>query len=390
MPSNTSGGSRFMSELASQMISQIGTIFDRINVSPSHAITAFPLEGAQNYLYVLYSANGMPLLAGAIVDSMDRREHNRAMREIQGLASSGFATSFRDVELGSDEMARHVERWVKELFEAALPLADGFGLAIASASATGGIVPVRGSGRRGRPRKSESAASETPAPARRRGRPRKSEAAPATEAESTAPRRRGRPRKSESAAETPAPAKRRGRPAKNASTESAPRRRGRPRKSESAASETPAPPRRRGRPRKSEAAPATEAESTAPRRRGRPRKSESVGETPAPTKRRGRPAKSASTETGAATGERRRGRPRKNAGEGSENAGATKRRGRPRKDAEAPEAASAPRRRGRPRKNAGEGSENAGTTKRRGRPRKDATEQNGGEGGASASNENAG
>src|SRR4051812_38463870 len=95
MAASTSGGSRLMSEFASQLISQIGSIFEKVNVSPNHPVAAFPLEEAQNYLYVLYSSNGMPLRAGAILESMDKRELNRAVKEVQGLASSGFATAFR-------------------------------------------------------------------------------------------------------------------------------------------------------------------------------------------------------------------------------------------------------------------------------------------------------
>ncbi|MEP7220963.1 MAG: hypothetical protein ABI876_18705, partial [Bacteroidota bacterium] len=136
-----------MSEFASQIVSQIGAIFEQVNVSPSHPIAAFPLEGAQNYLYVVYSTNGMPLQAGAMLESMDKRQQNRAAKEIQGLASSGFAASFRVVELISEDMARNAERWMMDLFHAALPLANGF-------EVNRGLAAI-------------THAQETPAPARR-------------------------------------------------------------------------------------------------------------------------------------------------------------------------------------------------------------------------------
>ena len=114
-----------MSELASQMISQIGSFFERINASPSRPIGNFAAENAQNYLYVLYSANGLPLFAGVVTASGGKRGAARAQKEVQTLAGSGYVASYRTVEFGSENMAVQMERLVSDLFGAALPLSAG-------------------------------------------------------------------------------------------------------------------------------------------------------------------------------------------------------------------------------------------------------------------------
>lgn len=243
-----------MSELASQMITQIGSFFERIDASPSRPIGSFIGESAQNFLYVLYSANGLPLYAGVVLASGGKRGEARAQKEVRALAGSGYVASYRTVEFGSENMAMQMERLVSDLFGAALPLSAGGGRGIAVDAA-----PARRPGRQAR------AAEQTSG--KRRGRPRKNPVVDADgAAEATAPRRRGRPRKN-AAADAVAP-RRRGRPRKSESADAAPARRpGRPRKSESPAEGT-TPARRPGRPRKVQ----TEEASAAPRRRGRPRK----------------------------------------------------------------------------------------------------------------------
>ncbi len=267
MAAITTNESALMHELASQLISQIGSFFERISVSPSQPVSSFPPANSQNCLYVLYSASGFPLHAGVLLGSMGRRDEGRIAREIQNFGSA--VASYRLVELGSEAIALHLERLIRELFSNALPLTaalpsgeDGATVAAEAAPRRRGR-PAGTGARRGRPSRAE--AGEAP---RRRGRPRKEEAA---ESEA-APRRRGRPRKAEAAEGTETAPRRRGRPRKVEAegTETAPRRRGRPRKVE-AAEATETAPRRRGRPRKNAGAEATE---TAPRRRGRPRKNE--------------------------------------------------------------------------------------------------------------------
>jgi hypothetical protein len=278
-----------MSELASQMISHIGSFFERINASPRRPIGNFSGENAENYLYVLYSANGLPLFAGVVTTSGGKRGEARAQKEVQALAANGYVASYRTVEFGSENMAVSIERLVSDLFGAALPLSAGNsrdGAEVAAprrrgrpskkAADSAAAAPRR----RGRP--SKKAADGAAAAPRRRGRPSK-QAAAVDGTVGEAPRRRGRPRKTE--ADTAAPARRPGRPRKGAAVADAPKRRpGRPRKNETEAA---APARRPGRPRKN----VTEEASAAPRRPGRPRKEGSTraSRAGAGTKRAGRP-----------------------------------------------------------------------------------------------------
>jgi hypothetical protein len=236
-------------ELASQLIQQIGSYFERISASPSRAIAQFPDDNQSNYLYVLYSASGMPLHAGCVVGNDGRR--GRGPRELQSLTSSGAVGSFRTVELGDENLAMQLDRLIRELFHTALPFAEQPMAVEAVAGAAAGTGR-----RRGRPPGSGKGNG------RRRGR-RAAQAEDAGGANSNG-RRRGRPAKKGAA--TVAGKRGPGRPRKNtAEAVEAPRRGpGRPRKSEAAAE---APRRRPGRPRKNEAA-----EAAAPRRRGRPRK----------------------------------------------------------------------------------------------------------------------
>ena len=246
-------------ELASQLIQQIGSYFERISASASRSIEQFPDAGQSNYLYVLYSASGMPLHAGCVVGE----GRGRAPRELQTLTTSGAVASFRTVELGNENLAVQLDRLVRELFHPALPFVE---------QPTG-----------------TSAAAATGGNGRRRGRP----AAKATG------RRRGRPRKEDAAAGGSNGRRRPGRPRKNAEagTEATVRRRpGRPRKNAEAGGEAAAPRRRPGRPRKNAEA---GGEAAAPRRRpGRPRKNAEEGAAAAETPRRrpGRPRKNAATE----------------------------------------------------------------------------------------------
>jgi hypothetical protein len=255
-----------MSELASQMISQIGSFFERINASSSRPIGNFVNENAQNILYVLYSANGLPLFAGVILASDGKRGEARAQREVQTLAGSGYVASYRTVEFGSENMAMQMERLVSDLFGAALPLSARNTRAGATASEP---APAR---RPGRPRRDAAAA---PTAGKRRGRPRRNAAEGNEGAEAAAPRRRGRPRKVENAEGAATAPRKRGRPRKTETAEAAPARRpGRPRKeraTESPVEQTAT--KRRGRPRKA----AAEEGAAAPRRRGRPRKEGSTG-----------------------------------------------------------------------------------------------------------------
>lgn len=298
MPDSASSTSRLMVELASQMTSYIADMFEGITVSRNHPIADFPLKEKENYLYVLYSANGMPLFVGTVVESMDKRKRNAAMKEIQNFAGSGFATSFRVIQFESEQLAVHVENWVKDLFQAALPFANV--IAVNRSSTT---------------RRAGGDAEQLAAPKRRRGRPRKSDADAVT---STGEKRgRGRPRKSESSsASTTAGKKRRGRPRKNTEpvTAAPAKQRGRPRKSDLAAPAAAAGTKRRGRPRK-DAAPAT----AATKGPGRPRKSSAAPAAGVPaatgTKGRGRPRKSDGSTANPTSG-KRRGKTKKSAGKG--------------------------------------------------------------------------
>jgi len=300
----TGTSASLISELASEMIAHFGMVFEKIDASASHSTAAFPAAGTQNYLYVLYTGNGMPLEAGAIFDSMGARDINHIAKWVHELHKKGVATHYRVVDLGSKVLAVQMLRLVKDLFHAVLPLnvvVKTEEIAETAAEAVEAAAPKR----RGRPRKATQAAA---AP-KRRGRPRKVTTEEA--GETAAPKRRGRPRKvtTEEAGETAAP-KRRGRPRKVTTEEAgetaAPNRRGRPRKVTTEEAGETAAPKRRGRPRKA----TTEGggETAAPKRRGRPRKAatEEAGKT-APPERRGRPRKAATKEAPVKTASRRRG-----------------------------------------------------------------------------------
>ena len=60
--------SAIITELASQLIDQIGSFFERITPTSSLQISEFPDDDeARNFLYVLYSASGMPLGSGVVM-----------------------------------------------------------------------------------------------------------------------------------------------------------------------------------------------------------------------------------------------------------------------------------------------------------------------------------
>lgn len=209
--------SSFMSEIASQMMQSLSSLFSGISVSPSHPISKFPLTG--NHVYVLYSSHDLPLSVGSITDTMGTRERNALSKEVRG---AGFAKSFRVIETGSEALVQQIEGWIMDLFRAVLPLANGIGSVDGPSNNKGQTSTGRGPGRprksdagvpsgskkkRGRPRKEKT--DEAPAPTKKRGRPRKTEgvslSAPATT------KRRGRPAKVAQADQNAAPAKRRGR-----------------------------------------------------------------------------------------------------------------------------------------------------------------------------------
>jgi hypothetical protein len=232
-----------INELASQLIQQIGSFFERISASPSRGIAQFPVAGQSNYLYVLYSGSGMPLHAGCVVG-----ERGRGPREAQSLLDSGAVASFRTVELGDENLATQLDRLIRELFAPALPFVgrgDGQSAAPSTNGRRRGRPPGSGAatkGRRGRRARTQDAAA-----GKGNGRRGRRKAAPA---EGVVKRGPGRPRK-------------------NAAAEEKPRRGpGRPRKNAAEAPVAAAPRRKPGRPRKNAA------EAEAPRRRGpgRPRK----------------------------------------------------------------------------------------------------------------------
>jgi hypothetical protein len=267
MANATVNDSPKMMELVSGIISEVGSFFGNIAVSPSYSIDDFPYQKADNYIYVLYSTNGMPLNVGAVLGSTGKRDQNRIIKEIQSFGANGYVETFRILELGSAEIARHIERLIQDLFTGTLPLKTSTQL-----EAEGGEpepVPMVQPATTGKRRRRRTATSETSAaaPAKRRGRPRKSDAATAATPEGAVPaKRRGRPRKNTVGSETvgTAPAKRRGRPKKSATggteTGAAPaKRRGRPSRKETAGETAgTAPAKRRGRPRKNAAPAPTE------------------------------------------------------------------------------------------------------------------------------------
>jgi hypothetical protein len=261
MANATVNDSPKMMELVSGIISEVGSFFGNIAVSPSFSIDDFPYQKADNYIYVLYSTNGMPLNVGAVLGSTAKRDQNRIIKEIQSFGANGYVETFRVLELGSPEIARHIERLIQDLFTGTLPLKTSAQLEAEGAEPepVAMVQPVS-TGKRRRRRSAKSETTET-APAKRRGRPRKDDTATTATPEGAAPaKRRGRPKKSGAAGEAvlATPAKRRGRPKKSeAAGETAgttpAKRRGRPRKSEAAAGGTgtaAAPAKRRGRPRK--------------------------------------------------------------------------------------------------------------------------------------------
>lgn len=255
-------------ELALQLIQHIGSFFERINASSPRSITQFPDARQRNYLYVMYSASGMPLHAGYV-----EGDSALAARELKALTSSGAVASFRTVEVGNENLAAQLDRIIRDLFQSALPFAPAVGNGSTGVRRRG-RPPGSGTGRkRGRPRKQDAGtasgnvrrgpgrprkdAGEPVAVRRGPGRPRKN-----AEVAGGVKRGPGRPRKNPAAG---AVAKRGpGRPRKDAAVDAVKRGPGRPRKNPETAA---AAPKRRGRPRKSEAA-------AAPRRRGRPRKTE--------------------------------------------------------------------------------------------------------------------
>jgi hypothetical protein len=296
MANATVNDSPKMKELVSGILSEVGSFFGNIAVSPSYSIDDFPYQRADNYIYVLYSSNGMPLNVGAVLGSTGKRDQNRIIKEIQSFGANGYVETFRVLELGSAEIARNIERLIQELFTGTLPLKTSAQLEAESAQPepASTVEPATGKRRRGRPATSEAT---TAAPAKRRGRPAKKAMAAtggATQERAAPAKRRGRPAKNAAAGETvgTAPAKRRGRPRKSEGTATG-----------TAGETVGTAPAKRGRPRKN-AAGGTTAGTAPAKRRGRPRKSETttagtVGETAggteatAPAKRRGRPGKNA-------------------------------------------------------------------------------------------------
>ncbi len=246
--------------LIRDLINEVESSLERITPSSEQPIASFPSDGANNYLYVLYSTNGMPLRAGIVAGSVGKRETNRLQQEVQKLSASGFVSSFRTLDLGSERVARLVGQWFSALFGSALHLS---GLtppadvqeepAVEEKPATTGSRRGRrkAGGRRGRPRKSQGLQEVQAAPVqpKRRGRPRKVEASESV-AEPARKRRGRKPRSvsvtTEAATETPAPKKRGRKPRVVEAVEATPKRRGRRPKSEQAVEATPAPARRRG------------------------------------------------------------------------------------------------------------------------------------------------
>jgi hypothetical protein len=269
MANATVNDSPKMMELVSGIISEVGSFFGAIAVSPSYSIDDFPYQKADNYIYVLYSTNGMPLNVGAVLGSTGKRDQNRIIKEIQSFGANGYVETFRILELGSAEIAQHIERLIQELFTGTLPLKTSAQLEAEGAEPEPVAMPqLAATGKRRRRRTATSATTEA-APAKRRGRPRKSGATTAATPDAAAPaKRRGRPKKNVAAGEAAGTA-----PAK---------RRGRPRKSEGAAGGTEtaaAPAKRRGRPKKNQASGGTETAAAPAKRRGRPRKNAESGAT---------------------------------------------------------------------------------------------------------------
>jgi hypothetical protein len=274
-------------ELARQLISEVESMLEKIAVTAEEPIASFPYDTASNYLYVLYSATGIPLRAGVVAGVVGKRDVGRLQTDVQRMASSGLISSYKTIEMGSERLARRIGQWFSDLFGAALPLTDvgmtsqGLPAAAVESAATS---EEGGTRRRGRPAGGSKGAKKSRGAARRRGRPRKNAVTPSSEGDAgtATPARRGRPRKGSASEEAPtaaSPARRRGRPSRseNAATEStttSPPRRGRRPKGATPEEVVATPPKRRGRPRTS-----GKGEGT-PKRRGR--KPGNVGELSAP------------------------------------------------------------------------------------------------------------
>ena len=118
----TSTQPSLMNELASHMVTQFETFFERLNASTSLPIPAFPVPDLTNYIYILYTGNGMSLELGVVIESMSERDVARLTRDAHDLGTRGIAASFRYVALGSEEIALQLRRLIKDLFHATLPL----------------------------------------------------------------------------------------------------------------------------------------------------------------------------------------------------------------------------------------------------------------------------
>ncbi len=240
-------------------------MIEKIQTTPEQPASNFTAEDRTNFLYVLYSAMGTPMRAGVVAGSVGKREANALQNEVRSMATSGFVTSFRTLELGSERLAQQIGKWFSELFGSMLPLAG-----IVGTADTASVTPPAANGEGSAPKRRGRPAGKR---GRKRGRPSKTGATPAaTEDTSTAPKRRGRPRKAGSDNEVSATKGRRGRPRKAAaSAESveAPKRRGRKPKAASESADNASAPKRRGRARKNKPA---DQGTSAPARKGRSRK----------------------------------------------------------------------------------------------------------------------
>lgn len=229
-----------LDQLANDLIAAVESMIEQINTTPKQLASSFTANDRSNYIYVLYSEVGIPLRAGVVTGTVNKRDTNALQMEIRTMVNSGLVVTYRMLELGSERLARQIGVWFSDLFGAMLPLANLTRGDVGRSSASAMVddaqqaprtrrASARKRGRPGRPRKSTaiSTTGELVAEPKRRGRPRKADL---VSADAIAPNRR---RKANGDTPSVGSKKRRGRQAKGAATlemtATKPKKRGRPR-----------------------------------------------------------------------------------------------------------------------------------------------------------------
>src|SRR4051812_26496484 len=112
-----------LEQLANDLVAAVESMVEKIRTTPELPASSFTSEDRSNFLYVLYSATGIPLRAGVVTGQVGKRDSNALQNDIQRMASSGLVRSYRTLELGSERLVQQVGTWFSELFGSMLPLA---------------------------------------------------------------------------------------------------------------------------------------------------------------------------------------------------------------------------------------------------------------------------